>query len=387
MFDITKYFNHLISFLCILFMVASSVKNDKPKFQAEYCGQEPPGLIPELFASDIISGKFNLHGFPTFSPNGKEIYWPVLPPKILFMKYENNSWTNPAEASFSESNSQAPCFSPDGNKIFYQVTRNGGYGNLDIWYVEKVGIGLSHPKNIGQPINSSKLESQPSFTKEGTIYFTGELEGVLANRGIYRARYANGKEYIFNSGIIRKLDSNDKLIIEIRKIESIEVLHDMPAFDKPSESTIATCLRNWQLGSVLTNDHENKKILNKALITTNQSDYIFMVLDNFCYCRKFRYDTHNKGMAVSRGDIRLMVNRNEFTSYMPEDHINSASQKLLIDESKFDPTKCFFDTGVIYWSLKKYYNDKIELHGCDGMTYPYYLPKSKNSKVEWFRSL
>jgi Tol biopolymer transport system component len=186
----------LYCFICtffVLFYLSGCKTNDSRTFQGQYLGQKPPGLIPEIFAPDVISGKFNLHGFPAFSPNGKEIYWPVLPPKILFMKYENNSWTNPAEASFSENNSQAPCFSPDGNKIYYQVSRSGGFGSLDIWYVEKIGIQWSNPKNIGQPINSSKLESQPSFTKDGTIYFTGELEGVMANRGIYRAKYANGK--------------------------------------------------------------------------------------------------------------------------------------------------------------------------------------------------
>jgi hypothetical protein len=72
---------------------------------------------------------------------------------------------------------------------------------------------------------------------------------------------------------------------------------------------------------------------------------------------------------------------------MPRDHIERANRKLVIDESKFDPTQCIFQPDVIYWSLKKIYDDKIELHGCGGMTYPYYLPKSKNSKVEWFSSL
>jgi Tol biopolymer transport system component len=109
------------------------------------------------------------------------------------MKYKNNSWTSPLEASFSESNSQAPCFSPDGKRIYYQVSRNGGYGNLDIWYVERIDTGWGNPQNIGLLINSSKLESQPSITNDGTIYFTGGLNGVMFNRGIFRARYVNGK--------------------------------------------------------------------------------------------------------------------------------------------------------------------------------------------------
>lgn len=159
----------------------------------EYLGQAPPGDIPEVFAPDVISGKYMLHGFPTFSPDGTEIYWPVIPPKIMFMKFENNSWTSPMEAPFSESNCQAPCFSPDGKRIYYQVSRDDGYGSLDIWYVERVKNGWGEPKNLGRPVNSEKLESQPTFTKDGTIYFTGELNGAMLNRGLYRSRYVNGK--------------------------------------------------------------------------------------------------------------------------------------------------------------------------------------------------
>jgi len=176
--------------LIISLLVNCLYRQNKPW---EYLGQAPSGNIVEVFAPDVISGKYMLHGFPTFSPDGKEIYWPILPPKIMYMKYENNSWTSPMEAPFSENNSQAPCFSTDGKRIYYQVSRNDGYGSLDIWYVERVKGGWSEPKNLGIPVNSQKLESQPSFTKDGTIYFTGELNGAMANRGIYRARYVNGK--------------------------------------------------------------------------------------------------------------------------------------------------------------------------------------------------
>ncbi len=184
------YFLHTF---CVFICLLGCTTNDTPEFQEQYFGQEHPGLIPEIFAPNIISGNYTLHGFPTFSPDGKEIYWPIIPPKIMYVKYENNSWISSLEASFSENNIQAPCFSPDGNRIYYQVSLNGGYGSLDIWYVERIDTGWSHPQNIGLPINSSKLESQPSLTNDGTIYFTGELEGVMFNRGIYNSRYVKGR--------------------------------------------------------------------------------------------------------------------------------------------------------------------------------------------------
>jgi Tol biopolymer transport system component len=157
-----------------------------------YLGQTPPGLKPEVFAPGIISGKYSFHGFLTFSPDGKEIYWPVIPPQILYVKYENGEWTKPRPASFSNK-AQAANFSPDGNRLYYESIQPGGWGSVDIWYVERSGSGWSPPKNIGAPVNSSKLKSQPSFTKDGTIYFSGTLEGAMFNRGIYRSKFTNGK--------------------------------------------------------------------------------------------------------------------------------------------------------------------------------------------------
>lgn len=184
--------SYFLPALCVLVYFSGCTTNDIPEFKEQYFGQEHPGLIPEIFAPNILPGGSTLHGFPTFSPDGKEIYWPIIPPKIMCVKYENNSWTSPSVAFFSEGNIQGPCFSPDGNRIYYQVSRDGGYGSLDIWYVERVDTGWSSSQNIGLPVNSPKIESQPSLTSDGTIYFTGELEGVVMNRGIYKSRYVNG---------------------------------------------------------------------------------------------------------------------------------------------------------------------------------------------------
>jgi hypothetical protein len=86
MFNIKKEINYLIYTFCVLFCLAGFTTNDKPAFQSQYFGQKPPGMGPEIFAPNIISGNYNLHGFPTFSPDGKEIYWPVIPPQIMYMK-------------------------------------------------------------------------------------------------------------------------------------------------------------------------------------------------------------------------------------------------------------------------------------------------------------
>lgn len=159
-----------------------------------YFNQPAPGLKPELFAPGFFSNQdFVLHGFPTFSPDGKEVYWPVVPPKVLWMEYVDHQWSSPQIAPFSEGNIQAACFSQDGSKLFFQLYDSTGYGDLDMWFVEKIDSAWSPKINIGSSPNSSKMESQPSVAKNGTVYFTGSLDNVTWNRGIYRSEYQNGK--------------------------------------------------------------------------------------------------------------------------------------------------------------------------------------------------
>jgi len=159
----------------------------------DYFGQEPPGLSPKIFAPGILSeAGYRLHCFPAFSPDGKEVFWSVIPPKILYMKNANGVWSAPETAPFSQGNINAPSFSPDGSRLYFQAARPEGFGSLDIWYVEKTETGWSSPVNAGQPVNSEKLESQPSVAENGNLYFTGYLENVALGRGIYVAKFTNG---------------------------------------------------------------------------------------------------------------------------------------------------------------------------------------------------
>ena len=135
---------------------------------------------------------YRLHGFPSISPDHMEMIWPVLPPRILMSRFVGGKWSPPYEAPFSRGNIQAAVFSPDGSRIYFQARLPGGLGSLDIWYVQRQDGKWSSPVNLGRPVNSELLESQPSVTREGHLYFTGQLEGSGWNRGIYRSEYHNG---------------------------------------------------------------------------------------------------------------------------------------------------------------------------------------------------
>ncbi|MFC1565150.1 TolB family protein, partial [candidate division KSB1 bacterium] len=117
----------------------------------------------------------------------------VIPPEILLLKNSGGVWSKPDKLDIPGRNINAGNFSADGKRIYFQGVLEGGYGSLDIWYIVRTDTGWSRPLNIGFPVNTSKMEGQPSFTLDGTVYYTAALEGSGWNRGIYRSRSINGE--------------------------------------------------------------------------------------------------------------------------------------------------------------------------------------------------
>ena len=176
----------LFAFL-LLFLHCTSEQPEKTLI--DNLGIKAPGLIPEPFAPiNFHFASHRLHSFPTFSPNGKAVYWSVVPQKVLYSEFVNNAWTPAAIAPFSNGNIQAPFFAPGGEKLYFQYSSNRGMRELDIWFIEKKNGTWGEKHQLPSPPNSEKMETQPSLTKDGTLYFGGFYEQTTWNRGIYRSR-------------------------------------------------------------------------------------------------------------------------------------------------------------------------------------------------------
>jgi len=180
--------------LCInVFGQQNDEKILETNYRGEYLGLDFPVTVPEVFAPDLISGKGRLHCFPSFSIDNKEIYWMSIPPKIMTIREIDGKWTYPELASFSTGrNNQAPFVTHDST-IYFSSTREGGQGRLDIWYTTKTDSNYTVPINIGNKINTDKSESNPTVSKNKTIFYTGSVQGKLYNRGIYYSIYENGE--------------------------------------------------------------------------------------------------------------------------------------------------------------------------------------------------
>ena len=176
---------------------SGQIKDDilrEVNYKGDYLGLPAPGLFPEIFAPDYISGKGRLHCFPSFSIDLKEMYWMIIPPKIMMMTEIKGIWTSPEFPSFSSlgSRNQAPFVAHD-NTIYFSSNRVGGQGGMDIWYTTKTDSNYTIPINIGDKINTVNSESTPTVSANKTMFFASSAQGKLYNFGIYYSTYENGE--------------------------------------------------------------------------------------------------------------------------------------------------------------------------------------------------
>ena len=188
-------FVFLLMFTAVIVVAGESTGQDAVPVSTEllYLGETPPGKVPTVFADGAISDAgYRLHGAPVFSPDLHEVYWSVIPPAVLSMSLKNGTWSKASAVPLAGRGVQAPAFSADGGQLFYQAFLEDGLGSIDLWWTRRMPEGWGEPVNVGPAVNSDKLESQPSVAADGTLYYTGTLEGVGFERGIYCSRLDNG---------------------------------------------------------------------------------------------------------------------------------------------------------------------------------------------------
>jgi len=198
-----RYLNTIIGIMILAVLVSAQNDNNLSNFiTGPYLGMNPPGNTPELFAPDIIPTDGIQHCFPTFSPDGKEVFWMTVifeneKPRgeIWYMIEDNGVWTAPAVAPFSGTyNDHNPVFSCDSKLLYFTSTRPGGVENCkSIWYVSRTESGWNNPVVLDSPPNTGIGAGQATFTSDGTVYFIGKIENVQWGSGIYRSKFVNDK--------------------------------------------------------------------------------------------------------------------------------------------------------------------------------------------------
>lgn len=160
-------------------------------------GIEPfaPGIVSTRSVED--AGTFSSDG-DTFVFARRSGQWgsPGGPAVLYETRLVGGRWTEPERLPFSGNHDDTdPFLSPDGGDLFFASRRpvdGEPREQHDIWVVERFGSGWGVPRHLDSPINSAGREYSPVVTADGTLYFASTREGGFGQGDVYRARRDGG---------------------------------------------------------------------------------------------------------------------------------------------------------------------------------------------------
>lgn len=165
----------------------------------------------DYILSDIVGGINSQYDeyFPTLTADDSTmLYTRMLPEDAIrgkmqedffYSTQQKNGWSNSLQLTpdiNTELNEGAPSLSADGRSLIFTVcgfaggkdygSKREGYGSCDLFYAVKQGNTWSKAYNLGQGVNTSNWESQPSLASDGkTLYFVRGKSGKSDNIDIY----------------------------------------------------------------------------------------------------------------------------------------------------------------------------------------------------------
>ena len=163
-----------------------------PRLDAHYIDPDLPGERPRRFAMGIISQRNHFeHCMFSFSSDMKTACWADWQrsgvSKVFLMEKKDGYWQAPKTVQLQATN---PFLAPDGERIYFTAKRTLPDGkearDNDIFFIQKTETGWSDRFDPGPNINTEIDDSQPTVTKDGTLYFSH-------NADIYRSKLKNGK--------------------------------------------------------------------------------------------------------------------------------------------------------------------------------------------------
>lgn len=113
---------------------------------------------------------------------------------VLKASRTGDSWTKEQELPFNgkDFNTCHPSISPDGDRIYFASDRPGGFGGLDIYYVDKQGDDYGDPVNLGASINTDQDEIFPFIHADGTLFFSSNGWEGSGGLDLFYSKQADG---------------------------------------------------------------------------------------------------------------------------------------------------------------------------------------------------
>lgn len=170
------------------FLLASALLSllSSPSLTAQsrsgFMGYAPPGMEPEVFSPDVLSGSAWPHSRLIVAPDGRALLYNANPaphtPAILYRSVFDGESLSPPRAMEEGHPLYSAKFeySPDGGRLFvaYRVPAPGGEGGTEIpvlVYMDRTSEGWGQPVPILANTDGAWASlGQPSVTLDGTLY-------------------------------------------------------------------------------------------------------------------------------------------------------------------------------------------------------------------------
>lgn len=223
-------FKYLILFMSIFSLSISCTtkkedakNNNSSTLENSYFGQKPPGLIPEIFAPDIVSIDGRFEGTVSFSSEFTEMYFAADnedgKTSIYFSKLKDDTWTAIKRVGFTNGRKNEelhPFVSPDGKRIYF-TAMDSAFVDEKIWYVNRLEDSWSDAILLDSPINDD-LVFFPNQAENGDLYYF--------NLSKFKTYYAPNKNGNFP------------------EIQEVEFAFGHHAFISPSQDYLIVTARN-----------------------------------------------------------------------------------------------------------------------------------------------
>jgi len=185
------------------FLYAQQNHPDFPVLTGQYLGQKPPGEEPVIFAPGIVTLEQMNHASPTFSTDGKNVFWEEYSEEPSYTKIKtsrliNDRWNRPEFLEFPGHDILgSPFMHPAKNRLYF-ISQNwldekGASYKENIWYVDKKGDRWSKPRPLGSVVNSKLIHWQFSVAENGNLYFSTVKTGMFQSRFV-EGRYLKPKK-------------------------------------------------------------------------------------------------------------------------------------------------------------------------------------------------
>jgi hypothetical protein len=169
-----------------------------PNLHIDYFGQNPPGETPAVFAPTFISkpGAFVQNG--CFSADGLEFVYVETDSTwskstVMYTRFADGQWAMPAALNLGRISAYTPCFSPDGNTLYFSSQIEDGRHLGHLFAAHRAGGHWGPAESLTSPVNSDRMEWEVCVTPDRTLYFSSGRAGGYGGLDIYRARWVDGK--------------------------------------------------------------------------------------------------------------------------------------------------------------------------------------------------